>query len=128
LLPIASVVTVDPERRAVLLNAHPRSPTSTSQAEDAVAGAPVPVEQGRDQPGALQERVARYVSAGQLGARHLLFVSTPRGYTLVEADGSPPSLGQDVQVPEQGSFRVAKLGPSPLPDDPRPCAYLAQIQ
>jgi hypothetical protein len=58
-------------------------------------------------------------------ARHLLFLSTSRGYVLVELDGSPPPLGQKIQVQEEpGSFLVAKLGPSPLPNDPRVCAYL----
>ncbi len=60
-------------------------------------------------------------------ARHLLFLSTSRGYVLVELDGSPPPLGQKIQVQEEpGSFLVAKRGPSPLPNDPRVCAYLEQ--
>jgi hypothetical protein len=58
---------------------------------------------------------------------HLVFISSARGYALVELDGPPPALGEDVEVPERpGSFLVAKLGPSPLPDDPRICAYLEQ--
>jgi hypothetical protein len=57
---------------------------------------------------------------------YLLFVSTSRGYTLVEREGHPPSLGQLVEVHGQaGSFLVAKLAPSPLPNDRRICAYLA---
>lgn len=60
---------------------------------------------------------------------HLLFVSTLRGYVLVELEGPPPSLGQAIEVPEQpASFVVAKLGPSPLPNDPRICAYLEQTE
>jgi hypothetical protein len=62
-------------------------------------------------------------------ARHLLFVSTSRGYALVEQEGPPPSLGQGIEVPEQpDSFRVAKLGPSPLPNDWRICAYLERTE
>ncbi|HEY8778195.1 MAG TPA: hypothetical protein VIL93_00245 [Solirubrobacterales bacterium] len=62
-------------------------------------------------------------------ARHLLFVSSSRGYALVELEGPPPPLGQDIEVPEHpGSFLVAKLGPSPLPNDPRICAYLEQTE
>jgi hypothetical protein len=65
----------------------------------------------------------------QSPARHLLFVSTSHGYALVELEGPPPPLGQDIEVPEQpGSFLVAKLGPSPLPNDPRICAYLEQTE
>jgi hypothetical protein len=67
----------------------------------------------------------RATSNESSAARHLLFLSTSRGYVLVELDGSPPPLGQKIRVQEeQGSFLVAKLGPSPLPNDPRVCAYL----
>jgi hypothetical protein len=56
-----------------------------------------------------------------------VFISSSRGYALVELDGPPPSLGAEVELPEQpGSLLVAKLGPSPLPNDSRICAYLEQ--
>jgi hypothetical protein len=54
---------------------------------------------------------------------HLLFVWTTQGYELRERDGEPPQVGSDVE--EDGAvFRVAKVAPSPLPGDARPCAYL----
>lgn len=54
---------------------------------------------------------------------HLLFVWTPSGYRLLERDGDPPSLGAEVE--QNGDrLRVLKIGPSPLPGDRRPCAYL----
>ena len=54
---------------------------------------------------------------------HLLFVWTTRGYELRERDGDPPEPGSTVE--EDGrSLHVAKVGPSPLPGDPRPCAYV----
>jgi hypothetical protein len=57
--------------------------------------------------------------------RHLLFVSTSGGYILVEREGPPPSVGRGIELPEQAvSFLVTKLGPSPLPNDSRICAYL----
>jgi hypothetical protein len=57
--------------------------------------------------------------------RHLLFISTSGGYALVEREGPHPSVGHGIQLPEQAvSFVVTKLGPSPLPNDPRICAYL----
>ena len=57
---------------------------------------------------------------------YLLFVWTPRGYELRERDGEPPATGTTVE--EDGKkLRVAKVGPSPLPHDPRPCAYLLGI-
>jgi hypothetical protein len=57
--------------------------------------------------------------------KHLLFVSRPTGYVLVERDGEPPQRGSRIDLEDGGgSFVVSKLGPSPLPHDDRPCAYL----
>ena len=53
----------------------------------------------------------------------LLFVATPAGYRLVEPGGVAPARGDRVQLAE-GSFRVLRLGPSPLPGDRRRCAFL----
>lgn len=55
---------------------------------------------------------------------HLLFVTKPSGYELVERAGNPPAPGSEVELEEGIRFTVSKLGPSPLPDDARPCAYL----
>jgi hypothetical protein len=55
---------------------------------------------------------------------HLLFVSKPSGYELVERPGEPPAAGSAVELEEGARFTVAKVGPSPLPNDARPCAYL----
>lgn len=57
------------------------------------------------------------------GPKHLLFVWKPSGYELVERDGEPPGVGESIDV-EGRSQRVTKIGPSPLPGDGRPCAYL----
>jgi hypothetical protein len=57
-------------------------------------------------------------------AKYLLFVSKPSGYELLERDGQPPAPGAEVELEEGLRFTVAKLGPSPLPNDARPCAYL----
>jgi hypothetical protein len=57
--------------------------------------------------------------------KHLLFVSKPSGYELVERDGEPPEIGSEIEVGDDGlRFTVAKVAPSPLPEDARPCAYL----
>jgi hypothetical protein len=54
---------------------------------------------------------------------YLVFVWTPQGYQLQERDGEPPTVGSDLE--EDGThFRVAKVGPSPLPHDDRICVYL----
>lgn len=55
----------------------------------------------------------------------LLFVPTTGGYVLVETSGTPPALADEVDLPDlTARLRVTKLGPSPLPDDDRMCAYL----
>jgi len=73
-------------------------------------------DQPTPEPGRRDQRTAE---------RHLLFISTSGGYALVEREGPPPPLGRGIEMPEQAvSFLVTKLGPSPLPNDPRICAYL----
>jgi hypothetical protein len=54
---------------------------------------------------------------------HLLFVWKATGYELRERDGDPPQAGDEVQE-DEATFRVNKVGPSPLPGDDRRCAYL----
>ena len=53
----------------------------------------------------------------------LLLVTTSSGYRLVDPGGLAPARGDRVQLAE-GSFRVLRLGPSPLPGDRRRCAFL----
>ena len=55
---------------------------------------------------------------------HLLFVWKTTGYELREAEGDPPVLGATVEVDDNASYVVAKVGPSPRPGDSRPCAFL----
>jgi hypothetical protein len=58
-----------------------------------------------------------------MGDGYLVFVWTTRGYELREREGDPPTVGDEIE--ENGTtLVVAKLGPSPLPGDDRPCAYL----
>jgi hypothetical protein len=63
---------------------------------------------------------------GNGGARrqHLLFAWSPSGYELRERDGDPPAIGTEF-VDEGHELVVTKIGPSPLPADPRLCAYTA---
>ena len=56
--------------------------------------------------------------------KHLLFVWRPSGYQLVERDGAPPSVGDEVDIDGDERQRVSKVAPSPLPGDSRACAYL----
>lgn len=59
---------------------------------------------------------------------HLLFVWKPTGYELRERDGEPPSVGDTVELDGEGTFFVSRIGPSPRPQDPRPCAYLQSVE
>ena len=54
--------------------------------------------------------------------RYLLFAWSPAGYVLHEREGDPPPVGSEL---DEDGYRlvVTKVGPSPLPDDARPCAY-----
>jgi hypothetical protein len=56
------------------------------------------------------------------GAGHVVLLWSPSGYSLREADGEPPSVGAELEHGEL-TVVVAKIGPSPLPGDSRPCAY-----
>jgi len=55
-------------------------------------------------------------------ATHLLYVARD-GWQLVERDGPVPPLDAAVEV-DGVALVVARVGHSPLPDDPRACAYL----
>lgn len=79
-----------------------------------------PVAREADQPAAEPRRNNQGAADG-----HLLFISTPGGYSVLEREGPPPPLGERIEIPEQtSSFVVIKLGASPLPNDRRSCAYL----
>lgn len=54
---------------------------------------------------------------------HTLFVATPEGYAFVEVDAPPPAPGAHVEHDGVG-YTVWRVGPSPLPGDPRRCAFL----
>jgi hypothetical protein len=56
--------------------------------------------------------------------QHLLFVWSPGGWELREVEGDPPAVGSELTVAGR-ELVVTKIGPSPLPADPRPCAYTA---
>ncbi len=55
---------------------------------------------------------------------YLVFAWTPAGYELREEQGEPPQVGDEVSNGDGKTWRVFKVGASPLPGDSRPCAYL----
>ena len=63
-----------------------------------------------------------------MAGKHILFVSRPTGYELVEREGDPPAPGSAIELEENGgSFEVVKVAPSPLPQDDRLCAYVQPL-
>jgi hypothetical protein len=57
---------------------------------------------------------------------YLLFISKSTGYELRERQGDLPGVGQEIED-DGARLRVSKIGPSPLPGDRRPCAYLQPV-
>ena len=64
---------------------------------------------------------------GDSSAAYLVFLSKPSGYELQERRGEPPAVGAEIEAGET-RLRVSKIGPSPLPGDPRPCAYTNAVR
>ena len=135
LLPLDAVDTVDAERRYVVV-AEDREPgrvAATVEPTDVDSLARV-YYYTRPESGGNGEETARgldeqersvTLSAPAASDRYLRFVSTPNGYRLDEQDGEPPAVGTPINridLPER--LVVVKLGPSPLPHDPRVCAFL----
>jgi len=77
---------------------------------------------------ALDEREATEVvaedRAPRTDAAELYFVPGST-YRLVEAPGTEHQVGTDVEL-EGERYRIARVGPSPLPRDTRRCAYLVR--
>ena len=116
LLPPLAVAEVDPSRRAIVHSLE-KSALRDAAERRSLEGAEAP-------SGA--EQTTEEANAGE---GHLLFVPTTAGYVLVGRNGPAPPDGDRVKLRDQAaSFRVAKLGASPLPHDPRICAYLDRPQ
>ena len=61
--------------------------------------------------------------------RYILFIWKPSEYELAERQGRLSERGDEIELGEEGSAPVfvSKIGPSPLPGDDRPCAYLQEV-
>ena len=55
---------------------------------------------------------------------HLCFLPADRGYDLVVRLAALPPASQATIEVKGHRYSIAKIGRSPLPDDPRPCLYL----
>jgi hypothetical protein len=59
---------------------------------------------------------------GHTGRGYVLFLWSPSGYRLRDAEGEPPAVGTELED-DGRELVVTRIGPSPLPGDSRPCAY-----
>jgi hypothetical protein len=59
---------------------------------------------------------------------HVLLVPAPSGYVLLDRTGPAPEARTVVEIGPgawgEGRFVVSRIGPSPLPDGPKHCAFL----
>ena len=77
----------------------------------------------REEAGATQVSSMPTVERSAPDGPHLLFVPGER-YTLEERTGKVPERGATV-LHDEAAFVVTRIGPSPLPGDPRPCVFLS---
>lgn len=151
-VPLSIVGDVIPESGAVVLNVGKRALRESTHKLDTRADRAESDEQETPSENRRNALIAHYASAkksdvgrpaeleegttsnadstdGRELDRHLLFVSTPSGYHLLERQGQAPAAWDYVSVAEhQGLFRVVKLAASPLPNDRSICAYLEQAE
>jgi len=136
-LPATTVASVSPEHGTVVLSVERDALKTMGRAAPALAGdgpeenVP-PAHRDEDSEVSWQVRMEGYLAiressetAASVAGQYLLFVSTADGYRLLQQQGKAPAASDYVHVPEHdGLFWVAKLAPSPLPNDRRVCAYL----
>ena len=82
-------------------------------------------QKGKAVPSTTRTRKATAPDPGAAPTAFVAFAPTVKGYELVECDGPLPAPGDRIQVPGyKGTHVVTRVGASPLPLDPRTCAYL----
>jgi hypothetical protein len=72
---------------------------------------------------AIEEHPGIDAAALRAALAHTLLVASPGGYAFAEVDAPPPSPGALVEH-DGAEYTVWRVGPSPLPGDPRRCAFL----
>jgi hypothetical protein len=112
-------------RRARSVESRRAAPVKSSRAAPVESRRAPPLESWRAPP--LESPRAPPSEMTVAASRHLVFVPTDGGYTLVEVEGEPPGVGSSLSGSDLslgGRFKVSKVGPSPLPADSRRCVYL----
>lgn len=110
----------------------------TTTGDDAGERLDVRLREARDRLRRLEEQAERAAErpgeeggagTATVSARggHVLFVPAPGGYLLVDRDGPSPQPGETVApLGDDAEYVVTKVASSPLPGDPRPCAFLQE--
>jgi hypothetical protein len=108
-------------------------PSAASAASDGDATEKWPAQSETRAPDAFSGKggfalLAEVPNDVEIRQEHLLFVPSADGYALIEQSTGLPLRAETLELDEPaGSFVVVKLAHSPLPDDPRPCAYLDRL-
>ena len=130
LLALEAIQIVDARRRLTVVNDDRElepagEPADTSDSTFGVDGEMSDREDGTHELLRRLDAYTRPPERPMSAGRHLWFVSTPTGYRLEDREGDPPPVGSrisEADLPEL--LVVTKIGPSPLPNDSRACAFL----
>jgi hypothetical protein len=72
---------------------------------------------------AIEEHPDIDAAALRAALAHTRLVCRPEGYAFAEIDAPPPADGSSIEH-DGTTYTVWRVGPSPLPGDPRRCAVL----
>lgn len=106
-LPAELVLGANAAERVVILNLGPASALDQLGSRPSTAKAPP----------------RRAEPLDDTASTHLLFLPVGGGYDLVVRQAALPPASEAIELEGQ-RYRIAKVGRSPLPHDPRPCLYL----
>jgi chromosome segregation ATPase len=97
--------------------------------DDAIARLRIELGEVRARMIATDDGGSRQDPEDQEAAGHVLFVSGPSSYGLLVQEGRAPEVGSEIVLSDsaEGRYRVCKVGPSPLPNDRRRCAFLERL-
>jgi hypothetical protein len=130
----AEDMSVDLVERVAAYHAPNGVPVAVAAVAVAVAASAGPVSDPDAVHDAMPSEAATAPPAGpdeHEPAGHVLLAPAPQGYELFEVGGEPPTPGETLDGNElglDGLYTVASIGPSPLEDDPRECAFLVRAQ
>jgi predicted RNase H-like nuclease (RuvC/YqgF family) len=94
--------------------------------EDTIARLRTELAELRTKVTAVEDAGSDVAPQDEVRTKHVLFVSRPSAYEVLEREGRVPEVGSEIELGDSGPglYRVSKVGPSPLPGDRRRCAFL----